>query len=80
MNSLSHQAVAGAGVDTPFFPEENTVIDRGQSLMRWTHVLLKHLVAFATSHVFLAVLGERHGERYGGLPISVVTDLRAFSL
>ena len=37
------------------------------------------LAAFVTSHVFLTVLGKRNSQRYRGLTISVVTDMRAFS-
>ena len=47
--------------------------------MRWTYVLLMHLVALATSHVLLPVLGVRHDQRYPGLLVSVMTDLRVFS-
>ena len=44
--------------------------------MRWTHVLLMHLVALATSHELFLVRGDRHDQRYPGLLVSVMTDLR----
>ena len=44
--------------------------------MRWTHVLLMHLVAFATSHVLIPFLSDRYDQRYTGLLVSAMTDLR----
>ena len=69
MNPLSHQTVlvAGAGVDIPFFPGENPVIEGLSSLMRWTYVLLIYLVTFATSHVLLPDLGDWQDQRFLGL-------------
>ena len=47
--------------------------------MRWTHVLLMHLVTLATSHVLFPALSERHDQRYPGLLVSVMTNLIVFS-
>ena len=81
MNALSHKTVlvAGVGVDIPFFPGENPVIERVSSLMRWTHVLLMHLVTFATSRVLLPDPGDRQDQRFLGLVFSVMTDSSVFS-
>ena len=47
--------------------------------MRWIHVLLMHLVTFATSRVLLPDPGDRQDQRFLGLVFSVMTDSSVFS-
>ena len=79
---LSHQTVlvAGAGVDILFFPGEKLDIERVSALMRWNHLRLLHLITLATSHVLFPVLGDQQHQHYPGLLVSLMTDLRVFSV
>ena len=47
--------------------------------MRWTHVLLMHLVTFANIRVLLPDPGDRQDQRFLGLVFSVMTDWSVFS-
>ena len=60
--SPSYQTVlvVWAGVDLPSPPGKIPVIDRVSLLMRWTHVLLIHLVAYSNCHVLVPVRVDRH--------------------